>query len=441
VVAVAIAELRPSQTGGYRPRGAARALWKCRDHEVMLAGPAETGKTYACCQKLDALLWKYPGSQAVMVRKTLASLHTTVLKTYRNVLGPETPVAFYGGEKPQWADYPNGSRLYFAGLDKASKALSSERDFVYVNQAEELSLGDWETLTTRCTGRAANAPYSQILADCNPGPPSHWIKHRPSLRIFESRHEDNPTLYTEDGRLTDRGERTMAVLDALTGVRYLRLRKGLWAGAEGMVYEEWDPAIHCVDPFEIPADWRRIRSIDFGFTNPFVCQWWAIDPDGRLYLYRELYGTNRLVSDWGSEIRHIERWDDPERREPIEATVADWDAEGRATLEDAGILTTPAHKKVKEGIEAVQLRLRRAGDGRPRLFVFRDCRVEADPRLSEAGKPTCTAEEFEGYVWAPAAENRPAKEEPLKVNDHGLDALRYAVAYADHLGTVWIEAA
>ena len=118
----------------------------------MLSGPSETGKTYACLQKLDALMWKYPGSQAVIIRKVLSSIYSSVLATYRKVLGPDTKVTFYGGEKPQWADYPNGSRVFIAGIDNPQKALSSERDFIYINQAEELTLNDWETLTTRRHG-------------------------------------------------------------------------------------------------------------------------------------------------------------------------------------------------------------------------------------------------------------------------------------------------
>ena len=58
------------------PRGAAKQLWKCRDHEVMIAGPAETGKTFACLQKLDTLAWLFPGMTGAIIRKTRATYHT-----------------------------------------------------------------------------------------------------------------------------------------------------------------------------------------------------------------------------------------------------------------------------------------------------------------------------------------------------------------------------
>ena len=279
--------------------------------------------------------------------------------------------------------------------------------------------------------RNGRMPYQQILGDVNPDAPSHWIKKRAergALELLETRHEDNPEYY-EGGDWTPAGQRYMARLERLTGVRFLRLRRGIWAGVEGQIYDEWDDAVHLVELDHIPAEWPRFRGIDFGYTNPFVCQWWAADPDGRLYLYRELYGSGRLVSDWATDIR---RCDAGER---IEWTVADWDAEGRATLEEAGIKTRPAMKGVLAGIEAVQKRLRLQPDGKPRLFIVKGCTVNRDPRLIEEKKPASTAEEVGSYVWAPALQNRAPKEEPLKINDHGMDTLRYMCAEVDGLGS------
>lgn len=421
----AVAELDQQEVGGYCPRGGALKLWKSHAHEVILSGPAETGKTYSCLNKLDALLWKYPRSQAVIVRKTLASLHTSVLKTLKNVLGINTPVKFYGGEKPEWADYPNGSRVFFAGMDNPQKALSSERDFIYVNQAEELHLDDWETLTTRCTGRAANAPYPQMFGDCNPGAPTHWIKRRPSLEFFESRHEDNPTLFDEDGKITERGRKTLEILDRLTGTRKGRLRYGKWVQAEGVVYDGWDNAVHVIPRREIPVEWQRIRSIDFGFTNPFVCQWWAIDPDGRMYLYREIYHSQRTVKV------HAERIKKLSEGESIRITVADHDAEDRATLAENGIPTTAAIKAISRGIQATQERLVIAGDNKARLFVMEGSLVERDESLDEARKPCSTLDEFDCYIWPKGNDGKSIKEVPVDEYNHGMDSMRYAVMSLD----------
>ena len=50
-----------------------------------------------------------------------------------------------------------------------------------------------------------------------------------------------------------------------------------------------EQTIHVIDPFPIPSYWRRFRVVDFRYTNPFVCQWWAVDQDGRMYRYRKIY--------------------------------------------------------------------------------------------------------------------------------------------------------
>lgn len=423
------------QEGGYVAFGAARQLWDSRAPEVIITGPAETGKTLACLQKLDYLLWTHAGAQAVLVRKVRDTIYPTCLQTYlKKVLLSDSPVRAYGGERPAWFDYPNGSRLWLAGLDDPGKALSSERDFVCVNQAEELSADDWQVLTTRTTGRAGNAPFGQCFGDCNPGPPHHWIKNRPTLTLLESRHEDNPTLH--DGHTwTEQGRRTLAALDALTGVRKERLRYGRWVSAEGTVYA-FDPRIHVIEPFAIPAAWTRLRGIDFGFVNPFVCLWVALDGDGRAYLYRELYRTQRTVAEHAARIKALSG------QEVYEATLADHDAEGRETLQQAGVFTLPAQKAISVGIQAVEARLAVAGDGRPRLFVFRGALVERDESLAERHLPVCTEQEFDAYSWPKASDGRPIKEVPVDLHNHGMDALRYVIMYADarqRLGSARIE--
>jgi len=219
------------------------------------------------------------------------------------------------------------------------------------------------------------------------------------------------------------------------------------------VYEEWQNDVHVIDRFAIPPNWRRIRVLDFGYNNPFVCQWWAIDHDNRMYLYRELYMGGRTVA------RHKVDICIHSQGERYEATIADHDAEDRATLAETttvadpalvarltaagfqpsagSIVTLPpittkaADKRVKVGIEKVQERIRASGDGKPRIFLMVDSLIEEDLALKESYRPTCTHDEFPSYVWMQPSDGRAAKEEPVKVNDHGMDALRYAAMYLD----------
>lgn len=412
--------------------GAAREFWAYKGHEVILDGPYETGKTFASLSKLHALLCKYPNSRALMVRKTYADLVHSAVVTYENKVltfppgDIRSPISKYGNNKPEFYQYPNGSRLVCGGLDNPGKVLSAEYDFIYVNQAEEIVLDAWEKLTGRATGRAGNAPYTQVIGDCNPDVPTHWIKNRKSIKLLQQRHENNPRLFDQvTGLITEAGKRTMEILDALTGLRYKRGRLGLWVSAEGVVFDNFDPSIHVIEPFEIPHHWNKYRAIDFGYTNPFVCQWWAEDHDGRLYLYRELYMTQRTVKVHAEKIKALSQG------EEYIFTVADHDAEDRATLKENGIVTVAAKKDISPGIQAIQERLKVQGDNKPRLYVMRGCLVEADSSLYREypgdTQPVCTEQEFGSYVWPDGADGKPNKEKPMDVYNHGMDAARYMV--------------
>ena len=420
-------------TVGFKCYGAAREFWRCKDPEIMLSGPYETGKTMAALHKINAQLCKYPNARGLMVRQTYKSLIESVIPSFETKVltyppsNPKCPIVPYGGKRPEWYDYPNGSKLVLGGMDNPDKFLSSEWDFIYVPQAEELAINAWEELTGRATGRAGNAPYAQMMGDCNPDVPEHWILARERLMVFHSKHEDNPALFDPITKeITEQGKRSMSALDALTGVRYKRGRLGLWVGREGLVYEGYDRDIHLIDRFDIPDSWTRYRFIDFGYTNPFVCQWWAEDEDGRLYLYREIYMTKRTVKVHAEQINRLSA------SESIYVTIADHDAEDRATLHENGIPTTAANKDISMGIERVQERLKMQGDGRPRLFFMRDSLVEVDFDLKAEFKPTCTVEEITGYAFPETREGKPEDEKPRKLNDHGMDAMRYGVMYLDH---------
>lgn len=285
--------------------GGNRAAMLCRDPEVILAGPAETGKTLAWLFKLHTLAYKYKGCQLAIVRKKKTDITGSIFHTLkRDLLTDSGPgVRIYGGEHPQHINYYNGSRIWLGGLDDPGKTLSTERDLIYVNQAEELSLSDWEFLTRCATGRGAVMPYTQVVGDVNPGPPTHWIRQRsqsrngskPSLTLFESTHKDNPTLWDhERDEWTTQGKRSLERLSKLTGTRLQRLYYGLWAAPEGAIYDifesdlgEYGQKRHVVKSFPIPVTWPRAVGID-PFGAHIAAVWLAFDPtSGILNVYRE----------------------------------------------------------------------------------------------------------------------------------------------------------
>jgi len=400
---------RPSEAD-YTPYGKIREAFLSKAPEMILSGPADTGKTLGLLNKLHVLACKYAGASIVICRKQMSDTYSTVLQTFQHkVLHEGAPVEVYGGEKPQWFAYPNGSRIWIAGLDKPGKVLSAEHDCIYTNQAEELTLADWETLTTRATGRAGHMPYAQCIGDCNPAYPLHWIKQRTAsgiLRLIESTHRDNPDLYDQvTGEITAEGKRRIGRLDNLTGSRKARLRYGVWASAEGVVYDEFDPAIHVCkrDRTEFV---RFIAGVDEGYTNPAVMLVFGLDTDDRMHLFSEYYRRGVVQADLVDDaVGLAEQWG-------IDAWYVDPSAKGlKATMNRRGLKTPMVDNTVNDGIQAVKARLRIAGDGKPRLTF--------DPgainMLSEVG----------AYEWEGGAQG--AKDRPKKENDHAMDAMRYAV--------------
>jgi phage terminase large subunit len=138
---------------------------------------------------------------------------------------------------------------------------------------------------------------------------------------------------------------------------------------------------------------------------------------------------------------HAEQINELSEGETYEATISDHDASDRATLAEDGISTVAADKDILQGIEKVQQRLKVKENGKPSIFFLRDSLVEVDESLKARYKPTCTEEEFPGYVFPERKEGKSDDEKPVKVDDHGMDEVRYLVSYVDkttHFDMDWM---
>lgn len=424
----------------YHPRGAARDLFHHREDELLIVGPKGTGKSLAVLQKQHLAMTKYPGAQFFMSRKTRTSMTNSCLEMYQKmVLKPADKVHFH--KQDQVFNYPNGSRYAVIGLDDVDRLNSSEWDGGYIQEATEATENDWE-ICTACI-RRGTLPYQQLVGDANPDKPTHWLRQRVLRGLtveLKSYHRDNPKFFNEHANdWTPEGARYIAKLQRLSGVRYKRLFQGEWAAAEGAVYDTWNPQIHLINRNELPPDWvewPHYWGVDFGFTHPFVWQDWMESPDGTLYLNREIYRTKCLVEDLAREIKELNAGFAPPR-----AIICDHDAEGRAVFErHTGLITLPAYKAIREGVQAVQSRLDSdwRGSKRPGLILLRDALIGIDEELKEGGSPYSTETEFDGYVWDEKRNklvNSKKDELPMDKDNHGMDASRYVVAFVDDLAS------
>lgn len=406
--------------------------------ELLVSGPAGSGKTLANLLKLYLFLDKYPKSRLLIVRKTRHSLTESALVTWeRDVLGDGHPILARPIERSHRHQYrhpTNGSVLVTGGMDKPDKILSTEWDLIYAPEATELTITDWESLGGRL--RAGAGPFDQLLGDCNPTTPTHWLYKRCKegrCRLYETTHRDNPRYYDRLAKKwTEAGARYLARLGNLTGPRRKRFLEGKWVAAEGCVYDGFDAKRHLLPKgWKPPRDWPRVWGLDWGYTNPLCMQFWAIDSDGRMHLYRERYQTRLRVEQ-------LAKWVDQEvtsGREPLPVgAVCDHDPECKATFEHyTGVKLEMAEKSDKDGgIEQLQARFDDAGDGRPRIFFVPDALDHPpDPALIDSGKPISTLDELPGYVWDTTDPDRP-KDVPVDRNNHGCDSARYSTRWIDN---------
>lgn len=413
-------------------RGSARRFLSDKSPELGLVGSAGTGKTTVALWKMHLASLISPGCRSLLSRKEGTSLTATTLQTFNRYVVADAIsqglVSWYGGSQrePAAFHYRNGSTIQVSGLDRPEKIMSAEFDRILVDEGTDIPESTYEMLTTRLRGSAAR--YRQIMVCCNPQHPTHWMKLRGDagrLNLMTSLHIDNPRFYHPNGEPTAAGVEYMKTLSALTGVRRLRLLQGIWAAAEGVIYDTFSPT-HIVDT--LPAGWETWETywvVDFGFTNPFVWQEWAVDGDGRAWLVREIYRTRRTVVEHCAVIKELTKGRPRPRR-----IICDHDAEDRATMEhELGFSTQAADKRVSVGLQAVMARLAPPAAGlRPRLMFYKGALHSRDQALVDAGKPASTVEEFPGYIW------NDAKDAPVKENDHGMDTTRYLVTELDLRG-------
>jgi phage terminase large subunit len=203
----------------------------------------------------------------------------------------------------------------------------------------------------------------------------------------------------------------------------------------------------------LPEEWPRYWAIDFGYVHPFVLKCYALDPaEDTLYMYREIHYTHRLVEEHASQIlslvtkKVVTEWYDHfalENKQRVDivwtepkpqAIICDHDAQGRKTFEKhTGLGTQAAIKFVSDGIDLHKARLTRDEYGFARFYLMKDALVEKDPYAVEHLLPTCTEEEYAGYVWKVSPDGR-KQDEPVKNDDDGMDADRYMTMFLDFKG-------
>ena len=362
--------------------------------EAVASGWMGAGKSRVLTEKVWYLAQKYPGAQFGVFRKVAASLPATTERTFWRDVAEPAKIA-KRNKSENWVELYNGSRIYFLGLDPdpitgaPSKVGSLDLACAFVDEAVELTESDWIMLQGRL--RDPRMPWHQLAAATNPGPPKHWLRMRftppTEAREWYAIH-DNKFLgddYLE--RLAQLGDSAAAQ----------RLGKGLWVGAEGVIWTlpDWQVQ-HVEGPF------RHVHgAIDWGFVHAFAAEVGGVTGTGRISVLAEIYERGATVSELIPYLKSLtERYN-------VESWYADPSEPGYILdCQRAGLPVQPATNDVLPGITAVSDAIAHG--------------MTVDP--SCAG----LLNELPGYTWMPARGGG-LQERPIEVNDDAADALRYLV--------------
>lgn len=395
-----VAALEPTRLR-YNPVGSARDVMLAKEPEVVAAGPAGTGKTLAICHKCHLAAVNYPNARILLTRKELESLKPAALTTFVNGVQPHYDgVVTFGGNRftPAEFRYPNGSVVQVTGLDRAEKVKSAEYDLIFVNEITEIPEDTYEMLKSRL--RNGRMPYQQVIGDCNPAGPRHWLlqRHRDGrLRLIESTHRDNPAYW--DARANTWTPLGLSYVEQtlgdLSGVQRDRLYLGKWVAAEGLVYPEFE--LHMIRAVDTTG-WRTVMAADIGSRNPTAILTGHVAGDERIHISREVYRRNMTSTDIVTAI-----CEEADRANP-DAIWIDPSAKGVILdLERLGYPVVAASNDVLDGIRRV------------RSVLVRGFTVD----------PDCINLIDEFGMYAYPTNTRTDTDKPAKEHDHAMDALRY----------------
>lgn len=407
-----------------------REFIECDCSEVLFGGAAGGGKSYG--QMVDALLFalRYKGSKQLILRRTYPELEKSLIRTSL-ALFPRKIYTF--NSTSHTGRFKNGSVIdfgYCGSENDVYQYQSAEYDVIRFDELTHFTESQYVYLISRIRG--ANAYPKQIKSTTNPGGIGHgWVKARfidpaPACerfiggdgmeRIFiPARLDDNPFLKRRDPEYKNR-------LLALPERERRALLHGEWNIFEGQYFTEFETRLHVTSPFEIPREWRKYRTIDYGLDR-LACLWIALSPSGTAYVYREYCESSLPISAAARAI--VER---TPRDEDIYATLAPPDlwsrgqesGKSKATLfSEYGVSFTKTSNDRECGWLALKEMLVER-DGEVRLKIFSCCSeiIRCLPALTvDKVRPTDCSTEPHAITHAPDAlrgfaifHTRPTKE-------------------------------
>jgi phage terminase large subunit len=346
---------------------------------IINQGGSRSSKTYSLCQVLIVYCLQNPNKVVSIVRKTFPALRATVMRDFFEVL---KDLELYEKSSHNMSEniyrFGNGSIVEFFSVDDEQKVRGRKRDIGWCNEANELWFEDFQQLNMRTE--------TKMIFDYNPSDSSSWLYELPKDEsiLIKSTYKDNPFLPESIIRQIEDLARTDEAL-------YQIYALGEKAISKTNIFNTWEFINQKPQRFT-----NYVYGLDFGYNHPTALMrvYWC---EGDIYIEPVLYESYLTTSEL------IERF----KQLNIEQTVdilADYSRpEIIAEMQNAGYNVNNANKNVKSGLNAVKT-----------FKVW----CKQDENLKK---------EYENYKWKKIGDN--ITDEPVKLYDDAMDAVRYAVMF------------
>lgn len=363
-------------------------------------GGIGSGKTFMGC--LEAVLYaiNHPGSLGMVIAPSFPMLRDSTMRKFWEIMPRELIETWK--ESTKELKLINGSEILFRSADNPESLRGPNLAWIYGDEASLWKRMVWDIAAGRlrqpgfpqrawvtCTPKGFNWVYAQFVWSRTG---DHALIHCPTTDNYRNLPEDY----------------VRALQAQYSGIFFKQEILGEFVAFEGLVYPEFS-VDHILD--ENP-EWfsprRTVAGLDFGFNNPTAIAVVALDGDERAVVTDEHYQRQMSLNQL------INACLDLKDRHNVEMFYCDPSEPANIkALNDAGVPAVAARNDVQPGITEVAGRWRVQDDRRARLYVRSRC--------------ANLVSEIQQYRYNEEVEGKTVKEEPIKVNDHACDALRYAL--------------
>lgn len=374
-------------------------------------GAVSTGKTICSAFRFMHAVNECPDSEIAMIGKTATTIYNNVI----NLLFQAKELEIF---RPFCAWFPGKKELKFK--DKTITIYGAKDEgSVQLIQGRSLSLAYCDEMTLypdsfiHMLDTRLRKPHSMGFAAMNPAYPMHIIKQWIDKAAEGDKNYYGLHFTLDDAPYLD-NDYIERIRTSLSGLFYKRNYLGLWCMAEGAIFDFFDRNLHVVRKPPRGAEYF-IAGIDYGLNNPFACVLIGVSTgrysqEKKILWVQDEYYWDHKVQNRQKTVSELAR-DVANFLEPYAVKQLYIDPSAlpiKLDLNKLGVHCVDANNNVLDGIGIMCSEMSKGN-----LVVMDKCKN--------------LIREIEGYVWDESAAKK-GDDEPLKKNDHAVDALRYAIA-------------